>query len=857
MDQILEKQIEGKHLVRAEHFFWILGGHIQKTSEGLLRHLLFSALSSLYINPSVDRIELTKRVFGINRTLSNTQRVWAYDELYRTLIKLVACSDAKFFFLVDALDESEPQDCLGELAGEVLKISRLPNVKICVSCRSWTVFTSKFSLAQSLPLDKMTRCDMSLYVRNRLAYVGTQDCLSSERQADGRLLRTATIVKQIVYTAQGVFLWTELAVKALLSEMRKGCDREQLTKVLAEFPVSLDEYFHLLVFDRIPKTRQNISDTAAALTLAMKIANSKSSEDRHDGSSESFLNFWFLKIGILKPNFSWVDSGDDWYSPEDAERMVNQTRDFVEETCKELLVIVDNRTPGLYSRTEFCWDVQFLHRTVSDFLLNDRVKLTIEHEAPNHFNDEGFLVELRKLRYGCLLRETTITCREAELKFTDMLEIYANHVEQPAWLHHCETLLITRYKHLCKCHGSEHILLDRRGLFDIVYSSTRFKVLDYLVTIAKTWPHHVIRYGSNGILVGLLLGWLSLMFEEPNIRLVNHQSNTALPSTPARLWFPASLQQSLTSGVQGVLPKVLLASLPSTFMGCFFELLDHILWCGVNANQRCELSHISLHMLGDSNPKMKPILRLWKTCGSIWQAWLGSVYLALKHIDLKVDLHHQDLLFAIFTKQVKQEIGKIVRVFLQHGADPTCEICISPHSDHKDCQTVSVKTIVDYITSYSVSDQMQVSHLMQSFDSRIARRDCMRRIVRTWLAADPKSRPRSEYFVSGFIRNTVEQSCSVCCTRDARRPLSDEQKNDFEVHACLDCSGKFQTCCACSKIWSYASAERFVHETIPSDCAHMKISYGIHHRRHGADRAISVLEDWYARGLNSGHTEVD
>ena len=97
VEQFLETWTADEILIRAEHFCWIMGGTVQKSREGLLRHLLYSALLSL-----PDNLELAKHISGLKRLSSRNQRAWSYEELYDMLARLVSHSQAKFFFLVDA-----------------------------------------------------------------------------------------------------------------------------------------------------------------------------------------------------------------------------------------------------------------------------------------------------------------------------------------------------------------------------------------------------------------------------------------------------------------------------------------------------------------------------------------------------------------------------------------------------------------------------------------------------------------------------------------------------------------------------------------------------------------------------------
>lgn len=80
--------------------------------------------------------------------------------------------------------------------------------------------------------------------------------------------------------------------------------------------------------------------------------------------------------------------------------MVGVTTNFIQETCKDLLIVVQRHT---LDEREKNWDVEFLHRTVSDFLCDGRVRLFVKQHSPEHFADAEFPVGLGKLRVVGLL----------------------------------------------------------------------------------------------------------------------------------------------------------------------------------------------------------------------------------------------------------------------------------------------------------------------------------------------------------------------------------------------------------------------------------------------------------------------
>lgn len=64
IDDLLDTCADGRNVIRAEHFFWIVGEAVQKSREGLLRHLLHSSLLSLPPSTSGEDPDLIELVCG-------------------------------------------------------------------------------------------------------------------------------------------------------------------------------------------------------------------------------------------------------------------------------------------------------------------------------------------------------------------------------------------------------------------------------------------------------------------------------------------------------------------------------------------------------------------------------------------------------------------------------------------------------------------------------------------------------------------------------------------------------------------------------------------------------------------------
>jgi hypothetical protein len=476
LSRILQAWTKGRKLLRGDHYFWILGEHVQKSLNGLLRAVLHALLSGLSQSGDSEDLETTKHVCEARWQSVDRTRAWNCKELKEMLSRLALTSNTNIFLLIDALDEFEQQDRVGDLASEIVWLSQLPNIKICASCRPWTTFTKHFEKSPVLHLDRLTFHDMEVSIEKRL--------LSAEAEADlYSPFRDATrdakqLVADVALAAEGVFLWVELVVNALCSEIRSGCHIEQLHLTIADFPSDLDDYLQRLVFGRIGTTRPNVPKTASALKLAMLLQIHEKLPLAND-----YLNFWLLSTGHLKLGFSWTDHVNTRYSAVDAEQKIRQTKAFLEETCKDLLVI--HRSRGLHTVIT----VSFLHRSVCEFLRENSASLQIEHHAPRHFSHTDFIVDLTKLRCICHLREAWMDCQSLEEPLEKMLAFFNKGTEQRAhmpWLLSCEDIVLEIIQTRCNCLGLMH--LDRPHLTKLCARSGLERCL---LETAKLMPHRV------------------------------------------------------------------------------------------------------------------------------------------------------------------------------------------------------------------------------------------------------------------------------------------------------------------------------------------------------------------------------
>jgi hypothetical protein len=262
---------------------------VQKSIEGLLRTVLHALLSGLSQSGFSENLETIQHVCESRWQLTDKGRAWNCRELKDMLSRLALTSNVIFFLIIDALDECDPQDRLGDLADVIVWLSRLPNVKLCVSCRPWAPFTTRFDKGTILRLDQLTYHDMEVYIEKRLLSAEAEAEVCSDFH-DGTL-PAKRLIYDVASAANGVFLWVELVVNALCSEVRTGCSIEQLRLSISHFPTDLDDYFQKLIFGRIGTTRPNVPKTAAALKLAMVLKLHDKKVIGNIPMSDDYLNF--------------------------------------------------------------------------------------------------------------------------------------------------------------------------------------------------------------------------------------------------------------------------------------------------------------------------------------------------------------------------------------------------------------------------------------------------------------------------------------------------------------------------------------------------------------------------------------
>ena len=368
-DKNLQAWANGHKLVTASYFFWNAGTEMEKSQEGLLQSLLHEVLRKC---PKLTEIVCPARWDWINRDFVNNGP-WDLDELAATMDRLAhqRSMSAKFCFFVDGLDEYDGNH--SDIIRILHLLTRSPNVKICLSSRPWNIFEDAYGrdAERKLYLQDLTRGDMEHYTSKNLGgHLSSSSLLLDETLYE-------ELVEETVNRSQGVFLWIFLVVSSLCEGFTDGDSVRTLRTRLERLPTGLEEFFrHIL------ECVDDIHHEAMALTFQQALEATEtlpllgySFLDEHDVDFALKLDIQEMTHGEL------------------ASRHASMRR-RLNGRCKGLLEVVVEQ-PFTEEVTFWGIRVDFLHRTVRDFLKSKEVQTSLAHYVnEEHFNTNSSLCRM-------------------------------------------------------------------------------------------------------------------------------------------------------------------------------------------------------------------------------------------------------------------------------------------------------------------------------------------------------------------------------------------------------------------------------------------------------------------------------
>ena len=225
-------------LITAAFFFWNSGTEVQMSQTGLLRTILYQVLQKL---PDLIPYILSER-WEIYHLLGEDRQTWSEAELKHAFNKLAELKDSsiKFCFFIDGLDEfsGNAKDLIRFIQGIAI-----PNqMKVCVASRPWIEFEDSFQTHPSLMLENLTYDDIRAYVNSSFHEdPGFGELELREPEYASKLLDA------IVQKASGVFLWVTLVTASLLAGLINGDRVCDLERRLALLPPDLEKLYQKML----------------------------------------------------------------------------------------------------------------------------------------------------------------------------------------------------------------------------------------------------------------------------------------------------------------------------------------------------------------------------------------------------------------------------------------------------------------------------------------------------------------------------------------------------------------------------------------------------------------------------------
>lgn len=355
-----------KMVVIATHYFWAAGTSIQKSRQGLLQSILYDIFRQC---PACIPIACPARWSRRNDQLPT----WSMTELSTSLNNLAKEADlpTKFCFFIDGLDEFG-NDHL-ELCEAIKDLSRSPHIKLCVSSRPLNVFTRNFGEDPSkrIYVHDLTERDIVTFAQIQLGkHPSWEICgaLPEDRYS---------LVRDIGHRAEGVFLWAFLVTRSLRDGLTNEDTMHELRKRLDSLPTDLERLFmHMLnAVDSIYHEKM-----AGMLQIAVHAKEP-------------------LILEIYGFHENEYEDEDYAIHCEVKERDPGENSTIRSQT----LYRVNARSSGLLEVRDFT--VQFLHRTVSDFLRTKEMIDYLESKSKPGFDPycsivKAFVVVIKSGRFG-------------------------------------------------------------------------------------------------------------------------------------------------------------------------------------------------------------------------------------------------------------------------------------------------------------------------------------------------------------------------------------------------------------------------------------------------------------------------
>ena len=334
-------------------------------------------------------------------------------QAFTNLIQQTAYS-LKLCLFIDGLDEFEGDH--REIASLFTKLAESSNVKVCVSSRPELPFQDAFGSFPNLRLQDLTNIDIRRYVNETLNTNSRYQQLTVDEP-----LAAPELEREIISKADGVFLWVRLVVKSLLDGLGNRDDIDDLQRRLEILPRDLEGLYHHMLSRIDPLYMVKAARMFQVVESALEPLNIFAFALTDDTYAEKSVNL---------PICSWTKA--------EQAKICQTMEDWMKIRCAGLLEVSAYNGPSHlnYARSSL-GKVQYLHRTVKDFLEKQDVrKMILSHTEPTDFDPclsllRSYILLLKGAPGPPLTPKTLHKIRgfsETAMKYAGSITATANHI---------------------------------------------------------------------------------------------------------------------------------------------------------------------------------------------------------------------------------------------------------------------------------------------------------------------------------------------------------------------------------------------------------------------------------------------
>jgi len=364
-ERILTEWSKPHKVTIAAHYFWYLGTAMQKSLLGLLRTLVFDILRKMPW--SVRSLCPSRWKQASENILAGTSQNWTMDELSVIVhgLSLRQEDQIRLCIFVDGLDEFDGDHL--EICKLLASLAASSCIKICVASRPWNIFEDEFRSERRLHVHELTGPDMEETTKGRLF------SHSFWKTSNNKILQedVRSLIHDIRQRANGVFLWVVLVTKSLCDGLTNRDTIHDLRRRLELLPTDLNALFKLILSRVDPAY---LMKSAECLQIALHATTALPPQAYYYHELDHEDSEYALSDTLAKSSREEIVELQQL----SIRRIVAVTGGLLEIQGKDPAFGVDSVKPKL--------SVNFLHRTVAEFLRTRDVEMSLHGQARVGFN---------------------------------------------------------------------------------------------------------------------------------------------------------------------------------------------------------------------------------------------------------------------------------------------------------------------------------------------------------------------------------------------------------------------------------------------------------------------------------------